>query len=169
MFCTENLPTVNKAEQNQVKEKRISSNNVTAVPKNVSGNDLYATECKDSTKRINNSFSKSATAKDDKAPQKNVAPLSLAKNKTKVTTHTSEKVAQWGVQVAAFLKKQNASAFCKTVSNKGFDAFVVSGGSNEKNYYRVRVNGGKSRSDAALIQKNLVKQGFEDTLICHLN
>lgn len=64
----------------------------------------------------------------------------------------------WVVQVAALNVRSEADAFAKSLSTKGYGAYVVSPQSGVS-FYRVRVGGFKTRRDADTAAEKLRKEG----------
>lgn len=90
------------------------------------------------------------------APTKPKAPAAAPPKSTPQT-----KSALWWVQVGAFSTKDSAAEVSRKLSQSGYKASIVSGA----RFYRVWVQGGTTRQDAAAAVSRLGKEGFPDAFV----
>jgi DedD protein len=104
---------------------------------------------KPDTKPESQSTLKSEKTADEpaKAPESTAAPAIKPSN-----------VTGWVVQVGSFSKKSNAENLRNKLRNMGMASFVVTGKSNNKTVYRVRVGPEINRSDAEQVQATIKKK-----------
>jgi DedD protein len=110
----------------------------------------------DSTTEVTAKAPKAVTAS---APPAKSTKVAIADTpKTQVPPAPS---AGWAVQLGSFADKKNAERLANAVSQKGFEAYLMSLERSGKTLYRVRVGPRDSRAQAAELAARLAKAGYQ--------
>lgn len=73
--------------------------------------------------------------------------------------------ARWGIQIGAFTERLQADHLKEQALRQGYLVVVTEAHIKGKMYYRVRVVGGKNRSDAETLRGKLQQQGYPTILV----
>lgn len=113
----------------------------------------------DKTEKASEKLAKTPAA--EAGASKGEAPAAQARDKAGERTGQSA----WTVQVNAFPQERDASRLAKRLTDKGYDAYVVSSNIRGKTWYRVRVGYFATRAQAKAMQEELkVKENLSQAM-----
>jgi cell division septation protein DedD len=108
---------------------------------------------------------KAGAAKEPLALEVRKEPLPQKSVEPEAKTGTEAQERAWAVQVNAFPHERDAANLAKKLTDKGYDAYVVTTSVKGKTWYRVRVGRLATREDARELQEDLqTKEKFTNSI-----